>query len=144
MKKDIFIDNCAAVEFCNPPSQEYKDLISWLMKEGVLVVSNKLLQEYNRTMGSCAIYTNICVIISMLTTSGRLVKIPNSDLKKIDFSKKKKLRSNIEDHDHIKLVLLTERKIALTKDVNLTFDLTSNFPEYSVQVSSSPSDLTYK
>ena len=45
--KDIFIDNNVAKHFSPPITPSYKTFISWLYKEGALVVSQKLLNEYN-------------------------------------------------------------------------------------------------
>ena len=60
MKKDLFIDNNIAKNFSNPQDEEYIKLTKWLInfdssdienKDNYahLVVSKKLLGEYNRT-----------------------------------------------------------------------------------------------
>ena len=47
-----------------------------------------------------------------------------------------------EKRNHIPIVLLSERKYALTKDKNFTYDL-ENFPGFKVLVSSHPENIPY-
>lgn len=110
--KDMFVDNCAATNFANPLEQEYKPLIEWLLDEGFLAVSNRLLAEYGRTSGGCAIGTNIWLIVSHLQARGRLRRFTTSQLNGflIPKSVARKLQSNLADHVHIKTVLLSHRK----------------------------------
>ena len=159
MKRDIFIDNNIACRFSNPVDQNYKALVSWLNDNHVipndleddrayLVVSNKLLKEY---LASCrgAFATNaIPNIVNKLTREGRLIKISNEQIntfKSTYFSKtvEKKLASNAEDRNHIPVVLLSERKMALTNDDKFASDLV-NFPGFTVIVSDRPEQLPYK
>ena len=89
MRKDIFIDNNITKNFANPLDSEYKKLIQWLMayssekkeKNAYLMVSNKLIAEYQRTAGLSASATNITIIIAKMTREGRLVKITNEQIK---------------------------------------------------------------
>lgn len=154
-KKDIFIDNNIAKNFTNPLDPEYKKLIKWLItfdekKKGhnaYLVVSNKLLAEYHRTSGLSYSLTNITVIIGKLQKEGRLIKISNQAIKEFKrqyFSKKvkKKLRCNQEDWEHIPVVLLSDRKYALSFDFKFIVDL-ENFPGFLVKVARRPQDLPY-
>jgi hypothetical protein len=153
--KDIFIDNNIAKNFSNPMDDHYKSLIQWLMKyetdnpgsNAYLRVSNKLIAEYYRTASLSASSTSIPVIIDKLTREGRLLKLSNSDIKSFQqkhFSKKvrKSLRSNKDDHDHIPIVLLSERKYALSLDDNFIYDLT-HFPGFMVRVEKRPEELPY-
>lgn len=155
MKKDIFIDNNIAKNFSNPMDEEYKRLIRWLMTydpgnssvNAILVVSNKLLAEYNRTAMNATTGTNSHVIINKLMSEGRLVKISNPAIKEFKqkfFSKKteKSLRSNKADHDHIPVVLLSDRKYALSLDDNFIYDL-RHFPGFTVLVEKRPEKLPY-
>ena len=62
-----------------------------------------------------------------LTRERRLTKITNADIKGFQnkyFTKtvERTLRSNQENRNHIPVVLLSERKFALTNDRNFTFD----------------------
>lgn len=159
MKRDIFIDNNIASKFANPADPTYKELIQWLIENheipddqeddrAFLVVSNKLLVEYIRSCKDATGATSIPMIISILTKDGRLVRITNQQIK--DFKAKfftkaveKRLQSNNEDREHIPVVLLSERKYALTYDDNFKNDL-DNFPGFKVLVKKRPEDLPYK
>ncbi len=155
MKKDIFIDTNIAKDFTNPINQEYIKLIDWLLKyeEGsennaFLAVSKKLLSEYFRSAMNAHTKTCIQVIISQLQIKGRLLIFTNEQIKEFQkkyFSKKviRNLRCNQEDRNHIPIVLLSERKYALSKDNNFTYDLL-NFPGFSVRVEQSPERLNYE
>lgn len=144
--KDLFVDNCAAKNFANPLDPEYKALVRWLMdEEGALVVSNKLLGEYGRTSGGCAGATNIWIVVKRLTDTGRLVKIQNCQLRAFVIPKRisRRLQSNREDHVHIKTVLLSHRKYALTLDTKLCRDL-KWYPGYSALAATRPQDIPYR
>ncbi|HLP47450.1 MAG TPA: hypothetical protein VK186_17850 [Candidatus Deferrimicrobium sp.] len=156
MKKDIFIDNNIAKNFCNPMDPEYKKLIAWLMKNNptdssgnaYLVVSNKLLAEYNRSVSFSTSASSIPIIIDRLTREGRLIKVNNTAIKEFQrrcFSKKiqKNLRSNLEDQDHIPVVLLSDRKYALSLDEDFIYDLT-HFPGFRARVEKRPEKLPYE
>ena len=113
----------------------------------MLVVSDKLLREYIASCQGAYGATSIPTIIGKLTREGRLTKITNADIKgfqNIYFTKtvERNLRSNQEDRNHIPVVLLSERKFALTNDRNFTFDL-EHFPGFRVLVSSRPENLPY-
>ncbi len=152
-KKDIFIDTNIAKNFTNPIDPEYKKLIKWLMQsetgdnKAYLVVSKKLLAEYGRTMRHAASGSNIAVIINLLTRQGRLNEISNEQIR--DFQQehftnkvKRKLMSNSEDREHIPVVLLSDRKYALTFDEKLTADL-QKIPSFTATVGKKTSDIPY-
>ena len=159
MKRDIFIDNNIACRFSNPLDANIKELLVWLMdnhtiQEGdeddraILVVSNKLLAEYYRSCSGANGATSIPVLVNRLLQEGRLMKISNEQIKEFKcqyFTKKvvKQLQSNIEDRDHIPVVLLSERKLALTQDQKFAADLQS-FPGFTVIVSNRPENISYK
>lgn len=158
MKKDIFIDNNIASKFSNPQDKEYIKLTQWLLKfdkndidnkdnYAHLVVSKKLLAEYYRSAMGASSDTSIPVIINKLLSQGRLNNISNQDIKDFQTSHftnavKRKLRSNNEDREHIPLVLLSDRKYALTRDDNFKYDL-ENFSGFSVRVEKKPENLPY-
>jgi hypothetical protein len=148
MKKDIFIDNNIAKNFSNPMDEEYITLIRWLMLgNAYLVVSNKLLMEYGRTVSYTSGGSNIFIIIDKLTREGRLIKITNIEIKEFKrehFTKKviKTLRSNKEDRDHIPVVLLSHRKYALSLDNHFIYDLV-HFPGFTVRAERRPENLPY-
>jgi hypothetical protein len=154
-KKDIFIDNNIAKNFANPLDPEYKKLIKWLKKfnydsnnrNAYLMVSNKLLFEYVATSGNSLSSNSIIAIIGELTKQGRLIKISNEQIKEFKqkyFTNKvkRRLTSNKEDQEHIPVVLLSDRKYALTLDEKFTDDLL-NFPSFNATVGKKPSDIPY-
>lgn len=154
MKRDIFIDNNIACRFANPMDPEMKKLITWIMHNekdnednAFLVVSDKLLHEYFASCQGAYGMTSIPMIVNKLTREGRLVKISNAEIKEFQhkyFTKKveKNLRSNQEDRNHIPVVLLSERKYALTNDDKFTYDL-EHFPGFKVLVCSRPENMPY-
>ncbi|HAY3563130.1 TPA: hypothetical protein JRW62_002132 [Elizabethkingia meningoseptica] len=161
--KDIFIDNNVAKNFATPVDPHYKNLIEWINefdKELVekhpdkkrefahLVVSQKLLAEYLSSSRDCSKPSAIPAIVNRLTIEGRILKKTKKEIE--DFQSKyftktisKSLHSNTEDHVHIVCVLLSNRKLCLTYDENLTKDL-SNFPKHTVIISERPEKLNYK
>lgn len=159
MKRDIFIDNNIACRFANPVDPNYKALVSWLNDNHVipenqeddrayLVVSNKLLGEYLASCRGALSINAIPNIVNKLMREGRLIKISNEQIntfKNAFFTKavEKKLTSNAEDRNHIPVVLLSERKMALTNDGKFTSDLV-NFPGFTVIVSDRPEQLPYR
>ena len=144
MPNDIFVDNNVAKNFCNPVDPHYKVFIKWLSEEGYLVVSNKILSEYVSSTGGSQSATNIVAIIDRLTRDGRLIKFSRRQCDQFGFSHRitKALRSNRKDHAHIKVVLLSCRKLALSLDVNFRHDV-NNFPGYQAVARARPEELNY-
>jgi hypothetical protein len=142
---DIFIDNNVAKNFANPLDDEYKELIKWLFDVGWLVVSKKLLIEYSRTCGMSTAATNIGAIINQLTRNGRLNNISNADLANLKFKPRieKSLRCNHSDRDHLKTVLLSDRRYAISLDNKLRHDI-NNYPGVNARAEARPNDLPYK
>src|SRR5262245_33986959 len=125
LRKDLLVDNTVAKSFCAPPDNEHRTFVSWLFNEGVLVVTQRLLLEYVATAGNSRSGTSMPAIIDNLTRDGRLKKFTKQELESFRFPTriKNRLRSNREDHDNIKAVLMSVRKFALTHDVAFTCDL---------------------
>lgn len=146
---------------------EYKRLIRWLItfipdeagtdkNAAYLMVSNKLIAEYQKTSGPIVSKTNIVAIIQQMTREGRLIRVTNEEIKRKYFVKNKtqnnkiqnnktqnkNFRSNKADQDHIPVVLLSERKYALSLDKRFVYDLT-HFPGFEVLVARRPEDLPY-
>ncbi len=158
MKKDIFIDNNIASRFKNPADPEYIKLRDWLVlfreiKEGEedtnahLVVSQKLLGEYNRSNYNNKEGQNITAIISRLQKQGRLIFVKNQeikDFKEEHFTKKieRKLSCNQEDREHIPVVLLSHRKYALSIDDAFVNDLLT-FPKFQALACKRPEEMPY-
>jgi len=154
MKKDLFIDTNIAKNLSNPLDEEYRKLVKWLYyydpndtanKDNYahLVVSKKLLIEYTKT--ATRFYNDI---IAELQKEGRLITISNQEIKDFQqehFTKtvEKKLQCNQEDKEHIPVVLLSDRKYALTNDNKFKSDL-ENFSGFTVRVEKRPELLEYK
>lgn len=159
MKRDIFIDTNIASNFANPADPNYKELIAWLndnhdIAEGqeddraYLVVSTKLLEEYCRSFRGSFLTNAMPMIVNRLTIDGRLVNISNAEIrefKNAEFVPRivRHMQSNAEDREHIPVVLLSERKYALTNDGGFTHDL-GLFPRYGATVSDRPEQIPYK
>ncbi len=153
--KDLFIDNNIAKNFANPVDPNYKELINWLSlynkdskDNAFLVVSNKLLEEYLDSSRNCSKPSSIPMIIAKLNREGRLNKFSNSDIQQFHetyFTKSviRRLLSNKKDHSHLAIVLMSERRFALTIDDNFYRDLLS-FKKFKVVVEKRPERLNYK
>jgi hypothetical protein len=144
MRKDILVDNSIAKNFCNPLDPHYRIFIQWLFHQGELVVTRQLLNEYHASTGSSSSTTNIVVIISKLTISGRLHSVSKQKLKafKIPNRIERRLRSNRKDWDSLKAVMLSDRKLALSRDSNFVFDV-NNYPGFFARAEQRPQDLNY-
>jgi hypothetical protein len=151
--KDVFVDTNVAKNFTNPMDPAYKEFVRWLHMHNEafpensawLAVSNKLIAEYNR---SCGPTSNIIGIIDRMTREGRLNRISNELIKEFQrayFSRtiEKKLKSNDEDRHHIPVVLLSNRKIAITLDRKLRDDL-HNFPGHLAKAVARPDEIDYR
>jgi hypothetical protein len=143
--RDIFVDNTVAKNFCNPLDPEYKEFICWLFFQGSLVVSNKILAEYHRTCAGSQSRSNILAVIAAQTRRGRLRKFENADLAEIKFDKARlrRLKRNREDYLHLKLVILSRRRLALTNDQNFEWDV-NYFPGIGARASNRPEKLPYR
>lgn len=148
--KDLFIDNNIAKNFANPLDPEYKKLIVWLMysPEAFLVTCNRLIGEYGRTGANAMSATCIWVILNKTTIEGRRNHITNEYIKKFKAQHYKKhiiknFTCSISDREYIPTVLLSQRKYALTGDINFKNDL-ENFPRFKARAEMRPEDLPYQ
>jgi len=112
-----------------------------------LVWSQKILAEYNRTAANSRSDTNIAIIIDKLTRQGRHIFISNQqikDFKRGHFKKRilHQLRCNTEDRNHIPVVLLSDRKYALSADHGFVHDI-NNFPGFVARAAIRPQDIPY-
>ncbi|MCB9227162.1 MAG: hypothetical protein H6578_08365 [Chitinophagales bacterium] len=153
MRKDIFIDNNIAKNLTNPLSEEYRELKDWLIqfdeknidKCAVLVLSQKLIVEYIST-SDFSYKQNISVIIELMRNQKRTNEFKNIEIKSFQdkyYTKKLKLRSNQKDQNHIPIVLMSDRKMAITLDKKFKYDL-DNFPGFTTETAKKPSELDYK
>jgi hypothetical protein len=153
--RDIFIDNGIARCFCNPIDPEYKRLYKWLetydpstpSQNAYLMTSNKIINEYNRTCANTNSDKNIAVLINKLLSEGRTKKIHNDQIKEFQREHfkphiKRRLKCNRADHDHIPVVLLSDRRYALSSDPRFRGDINS-FPSFNARAERRPQDLPY-
>ena len=156
MKKDIFIDNnIASRYFSNPIDADYIELIAWLQtfnknedEDAYLVVSPFLLREYFESNRNANSRTNIAQIIGDFTKQERLVQFNKKQIEAFQtthFSKKtmKKLLSNAQDRNHIPIILMSERRMALSEDNNLIHDL-NQITGFTAITAKRPEELAYK
>lgn len=143
-KKEIFVDDCVAVRLENPLDPKLRNFLLWLSEHGSLVLSPKIIAEYAASLSRGGSSTFIA-LLSKLQRENRQVHFSNEQLKNFSFAKKMKrnLRSNEKDWWHLKAVLLSPRKIALSFDCSFIFDV-NNFPGYGASASSVADDLRYK
>lgn len=142
---DILIDNNIAKNFANPMDSHYKELVQWLLDEGSLAVCNYLLSEYNRTSQESTSRTNICLVVNLHTTTGRINKIDNKKLKAFGIPKatRKRLLLHEKDIPLLKTVLLSDRKLALTRERTLEASI-NNYPRGNATAARRPQDLMYR
>ncbi len=127
---DIFIDNNIAKNFASPVDKEYKKLINWLISKdenAYLVLSQKIQNEYLESSSQSKSRSNIAAIVNMLRKQGRTNEFSNSEIKQFQqkyftkiIIKKHNLYSSNRDSNHIPIILMSERKKALTIDKGLT------------------------
>ncbi|MFW6130825.1 MAG: hypothetical protein ACOC56_06525 [Atribacterota bacterium] len=137
--KDIFVDNNLISNFNNKMSNEYKRFTKWLIDEGSLVISNLLRREYKNTDNK----NNIHLIIDIQTRKGRLNIIENRKIREFKYKKHENKRLRSDDYKHIKIVLLSDRKLAISEDNNFRYDI-NNFPGYNARAEKSPSKINYR
>lgn len=139
--KDIFVDTNLATNLATPLNDHFKDFLKWLYTDGALVINSKLITEFVRGNQT------LSVVLNKLTIAGRINNIKASDLKCFKFSKstEKILLSNYEDRIHLKTVLLSNRKLALSKDVNFNKDINGfkKIDNIKPTCADCPSKLTY-
>lgn len=151
---DIFLDNDFIVHNFKKPDNITLDLIKWLYDEddlddkAFLVVSQKLYMEYVASASPVASYTNILSIYAFMQAQGRLNFFDNNKIKEFKtkyITKKvsKRLLCNKKDRDHIPVILLSNRKFAITQDESLLYDL-NNFKGFNVTAVKSPDEVQYK
>ena len=156
MKKDIFIDNnIASRYFSNPVDAEHSKLVDWLRTfnedeetDAYLLISPYLMREYHESNRNATSTTNIVQIIGDLTKQERLVNFTKKEIEAFQnqhYSKKvmKRLLSNNKDRNHIPVVLLSDRKMALSEDDNFLHDL-YEFSGFEPVTAKRPENLNYR
>lgn len=136
--KDIVVDTSAMRLFEGAKDPDFKNFFRWLVSEGVLTVSNYLLKEYSG-IGSNGVAALIDILRS--TNPPRYNKI---ERKRIDTFNDRGFRysCNRKDKCHVKLVMLSFRRLALAQDSNLVNDV-NRFPRYKARAAKRPHLLPY-
>ena len=142
---DLFVDSNLSQFFCRPIDQAYKRLITWLCTEGRLVVCQTLVAEYHDAVRGSDRATALVVIVDRLQRDGRLRFFKKGEMQafRIKANRRKRLRSNRRDHDYLKIVLLSDRKIGLSDDKDLRYDI-NNYPGYAAVAAGHPSEVDYR
>lgn len=141
--KDIFVDSCVAVRLENPLDPQFVDFLAWLAVKGAPVLTPKLLKEYGDSLSLGA--SNFIAILNACQRDGRVIEFTNDEMKALSFTKKqeRELQSNRKDWWHIKAVLLSPRKLALSFDTKFVIDVNA-FPGYRARAAKKPVDLSFK
>lgn len=144
MRPDLFIDANVSGHITKPPNDRYRGLIDWLSEEGYLVVCRSLLNEYVDAVRGSSLWT-LPAIVDRLTRAGRLVRFGKRDIRSFRIKERllKKLLSNRSDHDYIKIVMMSDRNLALSRDNALRRDI-NDFPRYKARAYKDPGDFDYR
>ena len=113
------------------------------------MLSKKIRNEYLESSGAAKSKSNISTIVNMLTKQGRVNEFSTKQIKEFQnkhFKKriveKFKLNPANRDSNHLPIVLMSERKKALTIDKDFTNALL-NFPKFKAEVESKPREEFY-
>jgi hypothetical protein len=154
--KDIFIDTQIAKVFASAEDVNYINLINWLITKDAnhpednayLVVSAKIVSEYLRSNMHCDKGKSIAAIYNRLMADDRLNPISNNQIR--EFKRGRDFRRfnftcNNEDRQHLPVIFLSNRKMALSRDGDFYNDI-SNFRYEGIAaiVRRRPQDLHYK
>ena len=156
--KDIFIDAQVANKFAKPPDEHYSDLSDWLWdnnnsdknENAHLVVCQKLINDYFRGNRHCAKSRSICSIYDKMMREDRILKKTSKEIE--DFQKKyfrwkdiRCKRTGSSDPSLIPLIFLSKRKIGLSDDEHLLYDII-NLPQWKdkAKIERHPKELNYR
>ena len=145
MKPDLFVDSNVSGHFAKPVRADYKTLIEWLRDEGCLVVCQSLIKEYHDAVQGSQVPTTLVALVNKLQRGGRLRRFSKKELQAFSLREhvRRRLRSNRADHDLIKVVMLSDRKLALSKDRKLAQDI-NDFPGFDARCEDAPSKMPYR
>lgn len=141
---DFFVDADRSKHFCRPIDSAYKRLIEWLRSDGYLVVCPSLINEYHKAEQATTAPTALLMLVGHLQRHGRLKRFGKKALGAFRIKKHitRRLRSNPKDRDHLKIVLLSDRKLGISGDVNFCHDV-NNYPGHLAIVRPHPSQVPY-
>lgn len=145
MKPDLFIDADISGHIMKPLDDHYRDLIKWLYVEGCLVICRSLHNEYRKAVRESPSLRTLPAIVDRLTRARRLIRYSREELRGFRIKERivKRLLSNRSDHDYIKIVMMSDRRLALSGDNKLRRDI-NNFPRYGAQAYRHPGDFDYR
>jgi len=163
MKKDIFIDADVANKFASTKDEHLLELINWLLEsknQSFLMMSDYLRNDCFKGNNHCSKEFSICTIYFQLQKDDRLNVKTKKEIKLFQqkfFNKKvwdklkcttNKKGDKSNDPEHIALILLSDRRIALTEDENLLNGIL-DFPMKGIggikaTVAKKPQELNYK
>lgn len=141
---DLFVDSDRSGKFCRPVDPAYKKLIAWLKSDGHLVVCQSLIREYHDAVRGSTAPTTLVALVDHLQRHGRLKRFGKRALKAFRIKKhiERGLRSEMKDRDHLKIVLLSDRKLGISGDVEFCRDVNS-YPGYAAVVRRHPSEVQF-
>ena len=142
---DLFVDADRSGSFCRPVDPAYRKLIAWLRSDGQLVVCQSLIREYHDAVRGSTAPTTLVALLEHLQRHGRLKRFGKSALNAFRITKhiENRLQSEMKDRDHVKIVLLSDRKLGISGDVDFRRDV-NNYPGYSAVVRQHPSEVQYE
>ena len=142
---DLFVDNDRSAHFSRPVDPAYKQLIRWLRSDGYLVVCQSLIREYHDAVRGSTAPTTLPTLVNHLLSCGRLKRFGKRELEGFRISKHvaRKLQSGMKDRDHLKIILLSDRKLGISGDGKFRRDL-NGYPGYSAIVRRHPSEVPYR
>lgn len=154
--KDIFIDNDVAVKFATPPSSEYKQFISWLLKrdpsnpsnEAYIVLNKRIYHEYIASCGLGSSSTNIVLIVDKMISQGRTNKFTKTDIESFKRTcYKKHVRASLacdyfDKEFHLPSVMLSQRQYLISEDGNFKSDV-QKFKGFHGATAISPNHIPY-
>ena len=145
MKPDLFVDSNLSGHFARPVRADYKTLIKWLLDEGCLVVCQSLIKEYHAAVQGSTAQNTLVAIVNKLQRDGRLRRFSKKELQEFPLREhvRRRLRSNRADHDFVKVVMRSDRKLALSKDLKLAQDI-NDFPGFDARCEDAPSKIPYR
>jgi len=158
--KDIFVDTQIANKYFPKPIGHFEEFVKWLQKRDVehpendayLVVSPYLITEYFKSSsgGSYKSGSSITAIYNLLQSQGRLNPKSKQDIEafqKKHFTPtiKKAVKKAKKDCNHIPIIFLSNRKLALIEDKEFCKALNCfNKFHHLLTVAQSPEKLPYK
>jgi hypothetical protein len=117
-RKDIVIDTNIIRLYDAPADSIFKQLFKWLGEQGSLVVSQKLVAEYEGIGNKL-----LAGLVARLIATKRFIRVETHDIKAFTEDRRYRYTCNHEDRWHARLVFLSTRKLLVSRDNNLVNDV---------------------